>query len=1047
MNPRGGDHRDHREHREQGRASLTAWGVMLRGVRYRAGRSLVVFALAAVATTAAVLAPAYARAAQQSVLTDGLRAAPSDATMLVVGAKGTGESVPAAFRDTDDMRLSVNRALQREPAVAARLERPVAAVDTEALLLGRGDPLTAKLAYRDQACYHLRVSGECPQEPGQVLVSQRSASAHRVGVGDQLTVRLGSPTAGRDRRLTVVGLYTPRDATEAYWGRTVYFAAGAADPTSPAERIDALFTGVQDDVRAERGGTVSTRLEYPLRTGSVRLDDTEPLRDGLAALASDLRGDDLEAATALPSVLDDVAADQRAIGRSVPVIAVPLLLLCWFVLFLLVASLTEERGPEIALAKLRGYPSGRVARFGLGESLLLVALAAPAGLILGLALVELAARLVLAAGTHVEVRWPVFVATGLALAGAAAAAALAARRTLGREVLGLLRRVPERAHRRAGLADGLVVALAAASLVVAVGDRSAPLALLAPPLLAVVAGVATARLLAIWSRLRLRGARRRGAVSTLLSAAQLARRPGGRRVVVVVTVAVALLSFAATAWDAAAQARRDHAEDAMGAQRVYTVLADHPAALSAALARADPGGHAMAVVRASQRYGDGYLELVGVQSAALPGVALWRGEGRDQLARLAGMLHPAVAEPLRLGADLTVDAAVEALPARQPPLRLAALVGAPGEPPRTVPLGTLTRGLRGYHAALPGCGGGCRLLALSLGRAGGAGSEPVAAVLSVRAVHTGGTDVDAGFPVPGRWRAASRHGVPAQVSVRPGAALGVDLSSTDPGDAVVEYVDTPDALPAVLAGAAPADDAGAGEFKVPGFAEQPQPFVVAARTGALPRVGTHGLLFDLDYAVRVAERTSSLADNDTLRYEVWAGPQAPADLPARLAAGGVQVLRTESLGATLDRLGRRAPALGLWLYLLAGAVSIALCLGVVLLSAYVGVHGRLYELAALRVSGVRRRVLRRALLREYRLLLGVPLLVGLAAGVAGALVMLPGIPLVTVAGPTRGVRYHPALGALPAAVLASVLAMVLAVALVLRLLGRATPDRLRDGAP
>ena len=52
-------------------------------------------------------------------------------------------------------------------------------------------------------------------------------------------------------------------------------------------------------------------------------------------------------------------------------------------------------------------------------------------------------------------------------------------------------------------------------------------------------------------------------------------------------------------------------------------------------------------------------------------------------------------------------------------------------------------------------------------------------------------------------------------------------------------------------------------------------------------------------------------------------------------------------------------------------------------------------------------VLRRAVLREYRLLLGAPLLVGFLAGAVGAVVMLPGIPLVTV-GVTGGVlTYRP----------------------------------------
>src|SRR3712207_9265280 len=96
---------------------------MLRGVRYRAGRSLVVFLLALLATTAAVLAPVYSRAAQQSVLTDGLAAASLDAGALVVSARGTAAESEAAFRDTDDIRLAVRQVLNTEPAVGDRLDR------------------------------------------------------------------------------------------------------------------------------------------------------------------------------------------------------------------------------------------------------------------------------------------------------------------------------------------------------------------------------------------------------------------------------------------------------------------------------------------------------------------------------------------------------------------------------------------------------------------------------------------------------------------------------------------------------------------------------------------------------------------------------------------------------------------------------------------------------------------------------------------------------------------------------------------------------------
>jgi hypothetical protein len=84
------------------------------------------------------------------------------------------------------------------------------------------------------------------------------------------------------------------------------------------------------------------------------------------------------------------------------------------------------------------------------------------------------------------------------------------------------------------------------------------------------------------------------------------------------------------------------------------------------------------------------------------------------------------------------------------------------------------------------------------------------------------------------------------------------------------------------------------------------------------------------------------------------------------------------------------------------------------------------------------------MLREQLALLGMPLLVGFAVGVAGAVLMLPGIPLVAVGTTQPEVRYEPAIGALPAAVAVTVVGLALAVSVVLRTLRRATPDRLRE---
>jgi putative ABC transport system permease protein len=218
------------------------------------------------------------------------------------------------------------------------------------------------------------------------------------------------------------------------------------------------------------------------------------------------------------------------------------------------------------------------------------------------------------------------------------------------------------------------------------------------------------------------------------------------------------------------------------------------------------------------------------------------------------------------------------------------------------------------------------------------------------------------------------------------------------------------------------------------------------RENTLPRAGERAVLVDLDYAVRSAQKGSGLSDNSRLRYEVWATSDAPADLTSRLAAAGLQLLGEQSIAAETDRLSRGAPALGLRLYLLAGAAAVALAVGAVMLTAYIGAGTRRYEFAALRVAGVRPRVLRRGLLREYGHLLGLPFLVGLAAGIAGAALMLPSIPLVTAGTATGELTYVPTIaGVLPLAVAGTVVGLIIAVSVVLRLVRGSTPERLRQG--
>ena len=1011
---------------------MTGWTVMLRGIRFRAGRSLLVLLIAMVSTAAAVVAAGYLRAAQQSVLTDGLRAAPAYSTDLVVGATGKdSDNTPAI----DNAHLAINQALAARPGLARHLERPIAAADTDTLVTGAGGKSMARLAYRQSVCTHVHIEGDCPTSDGQVLVSARSAQDTGLNIGDHLTATFG--VAGRSAvpanphtaALTIVGLYTVTNPSDPYWGANAYFANGS-DPTGIVpRRLDAVFTPSEQDVRTDATADVRTHLEIALRGDTVRVDDVAGLRTDLTAFSSSVKAGGLTLNTGLPQVLGGIATEQRDLSHTVPVVAVPLLLLCLFVLFLVIAALVEERSPEIALAKLRGFSSSRASRFGIAEVVVLIVLAAPLGVLLGLALVEVAAGTLLATGTHAELRWPIFVAGAAAMICGGLAAVLAGRRTLGRGVLGLLRRVPEqRSGWRANVGEIAALVAVAAALVAAYENRTSALALAAAPLLALVAGLVAARLLAVTARLGLATAQKRGKIPGLLAGARLARQPGRHRVIVVVTVAVSLLVFGALAWDVGATARTDHTSDTLGADRVYSVLAPYPSALVAAVDKADPSGNSMAVVRGSQTYANQQVSLLGVESDRLGKVVTWRGMAADTLNGYVKRLRPATAPPITVPDTMHVTADVTAAKS----VELIALVAAPGQPPRSVSLGELTVGQSDYQVST-GCPSGCRLLGLGLSRsaAGGEGN----ADLTITAIGSTKTFDDSA------WHAGSGLTISAS-----GSGLNLKGRVKNEDDLTATYVDTPASLPVVVAGGSPADDRGAASFDFPSIGDDQEPFTVVGRALiGCPGSATTGCSSTCGTRSSMAERTGTLADATNLQYEVWASADAPADLAAKLSADGISVVRTETVADDLDQLSRGAPTLGLWLYLFAGALALLLATGVVLLGAYIGSSTRVYEYAALKVTGVRPRALRRAVIREYRSTLGVSLIVGCLAGVAGAVLMLPSITLVTASGPSGPVPYGGRMVALPVALVAAVLAMAIVVGLALRMLGRATPERLREG--
>ncbi len=938
---------------------MTGWSVMLRGIRYRPGRSLAVLLLAAFATTSAVLIPVYGRAAEQSVLTDGLRSAPAVSAALTVRAENMDEP------SVGEVKASTERALREAPHLQQVLDRAVTSIESDIVHNG----LRAKVAWRQGACTQLKVTGTCAIDAEQAVVSERSAAAAGLKIGDKLTVAPG-------KQVEITGLYVPTDASAVYWGNSVYFAHST-------ERLDAIITGAESDVPVAKS---TVNITYPVKPEAVRLDDASQIRLELGTLGIALSNANLQVETALLSIVDNVSRDQAVLSRAVPVIAVPLLILALVVLVMTVVSVAAERSPELALARLRGFPQGRAAGFGLNETLFLIVLSAPLGLAAALATVELTARTVMAEGIHAELTWQAGAAAVAAVIVAVTAAWLATRRTFAQGVLTLLRRVPQRTRKRVAIFEAIAVTDALIGVAAAWRDRSAPEALLAPPALALVAGIIAGRLLQLWAGVRLRMARRKGRIPALLAGAQLSRRPGPARTAMVLTAAVALLAFSAATWDAAQAARARYADESLGAPTVYQVMAAHPEALEAAVAKADPSGRSMAVVRTDEQYGQGRVELIGVQSAKLSQVAVWKGMNQERLAALTTELQAGAGKPAAVGESLTLM--VNASGLSEIPLRLGALVTVPGQAATVVWLGDLKAGPRDYSGPVPGCttGSGCRFSGVVIGRSGGL-TGAIRATLAISEAAPG-----ARLDQASAWKAATDRNPTARVNISAGTPLNLTVESNGAGDVVVSYLDTPASLPVVLAGKVPGDG---DTFTFPSLAEVSQSFTVIERSDRLPRAGSHALLFDLGLASRSASLSTSLADATDLRYEVWAAPDAPADLASKLTDQGVRLLSTLTVEKELDQLGRRAPALAWRLYLLAGIAAALLGVGVLWLSRRLGAAERRAELAALRATGVRPKTLRKAVRRERLTSLVLPLVLGLAAGTAAAVLMLTGVPLVT----------------------------------------------------
>jgi len=1011
--------------------------VVLRGLWFRRWVSLAVLVVAALVVGAAVTGPLFLRAAQESVLRD---------TLAQTTTSGHGVS------DVDTGPLSdapVDRVLAKDSAkVSARpvLDRllgpAVAALETGVLA---GTPGTTAesvtLAWRDGVCAHVRMAtGTCPEQPGGVMASASTAAIEGWQAGQALD--LGA------QRVRLLGTYVPLDPAGDYWAGHPYFVAYAG-PDGPAyggpggSSLDTVFASRETVEAAGPDASGTASVDRQLDLDRIRVTDLPALEQEVASWAT-LDGSGVQGVTALPVVLRSADAAVDALDLPVAVVETQLLVLCWLVLFLVVANAAEARGPEVALAKLRGVGVAATVAFGLLDTLLLVLLAVPVGFLLAWAWTTGLARWQLAPGVPVALTGGTVWAAAGAGAGAVVAAVLATAGTLRRPVVEQWRRATRRVAARSWLVDVAVAALAAVGLVALLGRPSGggargPLALVAPGLVILVAALVGSRVLPGLCRAAYAPTRRRGWVAALLAVRQLGRRPTTLRLALLLTVAFGLVVFGVDAWSVARANAHDRAWTEVGAAEVLTVSVPPGVDLGDVVDRIDPSGDQVAAVSTATDFTRvPSVLLMAVQPDRFARVAFWRSDLGPPLADLTGRLgRPSAPAVLLTGDRLRVDVDVPAMTGEAAPLLVADVVqpsALGGVTP--VVLGPVGVGRHTLDAELPCPATTCRLAGVELRRPGSTlFAYRGTLVLTGLQVHGGAGwhDLPGAVQTVDGWRPVLIGAGPA-ASGPGGTTLTVDAALAD--SPTWQVADHPTALPALVS----ADVSDQGRTSSAGLGTRPLALDPVAVTPALPAGGSRGTVVDRSDALRAAEGSVARTVET-----VWLSPTAVGWAPSRLDAAGVAVLDTSSADDLARVYGRQGPSLALLLFLAGASLAALLAGGGAALTLHLSGRRRTYELAAMLALGLRRRTLLAALLLEQGVLVLFGVVVGTAAGLVAATLALPVIPEFSDAPTAPPLRYDVHVGAISASLAGALLVLLLAiVASSVSLVRGAHVDQLRE---
>ncbi|MFI1994382.1 FtsX-like permease family protein [Actinoplanes sp. NPDC020271] len=920
--------------------------LVLAMVWHRRGQAVTLALLSLLAVASAVAAPAYLIAVGRAVAAGQIATASTGELTLTV--RGAQDALTGGGGDGKDF-TDIGGTLIALPGFTYYYSR-----ETPTVGLEKTDRYPSRLVFRQDVCAHVRiVAGRCLFGEGDVLVGEQTAQRLGLAPGDAITVAAARPdnsvgvsryvADGKPKPLVVAGTYQVVRPGETYWGRHGYFVKGP--DIGPGEPLftTSMTLPAMERVRTEMAidGIAAPGTLDVGRLGALRSELTQ-LNNAAAEV-----DDTLQIETDIPLLLDRIDRGRAASRLLVPVLAVPLVLLACFSIYLTVGYGAEGRQSELAVVALRGARWWSRWWLAAGESLVAVLAGAVAGCLAGQLLINLVAAIRFP-GVGQDADWSSLRYAPVAALIALLAAVAAQRRQLTSPVAALLRRIPAPGTGRVPFGEAvlLVLAVLAGGQLYLSNGSLTGIGLFAPAFVLLILALLLSRgLLPVIGRVAA-GALRRGRLGPALAGLQLTRRPGASRLFALLVAAAAVGGYAGCAVDTGVRGRDTQARLGAGADRVLTVEPVSGRQLLAAVHAADPHTDwAMAVTRISSG-GDNPMIGLAVDTQALEKVAIWPSDGPSARTVVEG-IHPVEAEPTVIdGPELAVD-----VTSSSDKLQLSVSVSSvSGE--ALVDLGRLRTGRATYRERPEVCAAGCRVNGIQVG---GSGREKVKAHL---VIHSLGA----------KWASSSTTGT---LTTGPdGVALELQVSPAYAEVARLRPVGVPDPLPVAYAGSVPE--------AIKGLADDVVRMTPAVSLPVVPGLGRQAWMADLGYTGLLGSSTRR-----ALMSQVWLSRAAPADAVDRLTAQGLAVVEDTGTAAVRDRLEQQGPALSLGFYLLAAGLATLLGVGALVLTVAVDRGRRAEDLIAMRVQGLRRGPAGQATFWTYPALVTAAVVVGMLVGLAG----------------------------------------------------------------